>query len=187
MTAHPRAKTAPPPADEDLGYDPSRPSKSQRKRDMTALQDLGVELVDLSRERLEKVALPEELHDAILEAQRIRSHEGRRRQLQYIGKLMRKVEVGPITAQLESWRGSSRAAAAALHQIEQWRENLLADDAALDQLSARLGPIDPQALATLRTKIRSARAEKASDRPPRHYRELFQMLKELLAAQSPAP
>ncbi len=162
------------------GYDPSRPSKSQRKRDMTALQELGAELVELSRERLAQLALPEALFDAVLEAQRIRSHEGRRRQLQYIGKLMRNVEPEPIQAQLALWRGTSRAAANALHRIEHWRDKLLEDDAALTALGREAGALDQERFDALRASIRRAREERASDRPPRHYRQLFQLLRDIL-------
>jgi ribosome-associated protein len=190
MKAQPRHASKAEPAIEstaDLGYDPSRPSKSQRKRDMTALQDLGEELVELTRERLMQLALPEALEEAVLEAQRIRSHEGRRRQLQYIGKLMRSVEVEPIQAQLAVWRGTSRAAAAALHHLEHWRERLLEDDAALAEFTANAGPLEPATLTALRSSVRMARQERAAEREPRHYRELFRLLKEILTAARANP
>src|SRR5256885_5763215 len=86
-----------------------RPSKSQRKRNMHALQDLGVELVELSDERLAAVDLPEPLREAVAEARRITDFEGRRRQMQYIGKLMREIDPEPIRAKLASWKSVSRA------------------------------------------------------------------------------
>ncbi|MGA2550754.1 MAG: ribosome biogenesis factor YjgA [Burkholderiaceae bacterium] len=156
-----------------------KPSKSQRKRDMLALQDLGEELVKLSDERLAALKIPEELSLAVREAQHIRSHEGRRRQLQYIGKLMRSVEVAPIQSQLALWKGTSRAAAAALHQLESWRSRLLLDDAALSEFVAFAGPLEPDDLRSLRQVIRLAREERRAERAPRHYRELFRLLKQL--------
>src|SRR5437867_9162471 len=85
-----------------------RPSKSQRKRDMHALQDLGAELIELSDENLAAVDLPELLLEAVSEARRISDFEGRRRQLQYIGKLMREIDPEPIRAKLASWKSVSR-------------------------------------------------------------------------------
>src|SRR5262245_15608324 len=109
----------------------ARPSKSQRKREMTALQDIGEQLVALDAGRLAQIELPEILQDAILAAQRIRDFEGRRRQLQYIGRLMREVDPAPICAKLEQWRGSARQHIAQQHAVESWRERLLADPDAL--------------------------------------------------------
>ena len=88
--------------------DDKRPSKSQRKKEVHALQDLGVELVALSDERLAALELPERLRDAVMEARRITAREARRRQLQYIGKLMRKVDAEPIRAALAALRARPR-------------------------------------------------------------------------------
>lgn len=154
---------------------------------MTALQGLGEELVDLSRERLVELALPEALLEAVLDAQRIKSHEGRRRQMQFIGKLMRSVEVEPIQDQLAVWRGSSRAAAAALHHLEQWRDKLIASDEALTALAAVAPPIAPDTLKALRSSVRQARQEQATERPPRHYREIFRLLRVILAPPPVTP
>ena len=88
--------------------DDRRPSKTERKKAVHALQDLGVELVALSEEQLAAIELPERLRDAVLEAQRITSREARRRQLQYIGKLMRKVDAAPIRAALAALRAQPR-------------------------------------------------------------------------------
>lgn len=164
-----------------------RPSKSQRKRDMTALQKLGEELVAASRDRLARVDMPDALRSAIHDAQRITSHEGRRRQLQYIGKLMRDVETGPIEAAIAVWRGESGAATAQLHALERWRNRLIDDDAALDALCvAHTAALNPATLKQLRTHIRMARKEQAENRPPRNYRELFQLLKEIFEAEATA-
>ena len=158
-----------------------RPSKSQLKREMTALQKLGEILVDAPRDRVKKVPMPEDVLDAILACQQITSHEGRRRQMQYVGKKMRtleEAEVAVIQKAVDSWRGASKAETAALHAIERQREKLLADDAALTELRDRHPGIDVQQLRTL---IRNARKEQAENKPPKAYREIFQILKSLQA------
>ncbi len=157
----------------------ARPSKSQLKRDMTALQKLGEILVDAPRDRVRKVPMPEDVLEAILACQQISSHEGRRRQLQYVGKKMRtleEAEVAAIQKVVDSWRGASRAETAALHTIERQRERLLADDGALTELRAKHPELDMQHLRTL---IRNARKEQAENKPPKAYREIFQILKSL--------
>ncbi len=158
-----------------------RPSKSQLKREMTALQKLGEILVEAPRDRVKKVPMPEDVLDAILACQQITSHEGRRRQMQYVGKKMRtleEAEVAVIQKTVDSWRGASKAETAALHAIERQREKLLADDAALTALRDRHPGID---LQQLRTLIRNARKEQAEHKPPKAYREIFQILKSLHA------
>ena len=161
-----------------------RPSKSQLKRDMTALQKLGEALVDAPRDRVKKVPMPEDVLDAILECQQITAHGGRRRQLQFVGKKMRALtedEVAAIQKAVDSWRGASKAEAAALHLIERQREQLLADDGALTDLRAKHPELDIQHLRTL---IRNARKEQAENKPPKAYREIFQILKSLQATTS---
>jgi ribosome-associated protein len=163
-----------------------RPSKSQLKREMTALQKLGEILVESPRDRVKKVPMPEDVLDAILACQQISSHEGRRRQLQYVGKKMRTLtedEVATIQKAVDSWRGASKAETAALHAIERQRERLLADDAALTDLRAQYPALDVQQLRTL---IRNARKEQAESKPPKAYREIFQILKSLQAPTAAA-
>ncbi|GGI53351.1 ribosome biogenesis factor YjgA [Oxalicibacterium solurbis] len=158
-----------------------RPSKSELKRQMTALQKLGEELVAEPRDRLKRVPMPEDVRDAILECQKIKDHEGRRRQLQYVGKVMRSLEEDEIAAirkVLDSWKGASKAETAALHAIERQREKLLADDKVLTQLLQIHPQLDAQQLRTL---IRNARKEQAENKPPKAYREIFQILKQLQA------
>lgn len=159
----------------------ARISKSQKKRDMTALQKLGEELVEQSGERLEKVELPETLRDAIGDAQKIHDHEGRRRQMQYIGRLMRDVDVAPIRAALDAWAGASRAEAATLHAIERWRERLIDDDQALtDFASAHGAALNPDTLQQLRATIRTSRKERSEGKPPKHFRELFRLIRDVV-------
>lgn len=156
-----------------------RPSKSQLKREMTALQKLGEELVAEPKERVKRLPMPEDVRDAILECQNIKDHEGRRRQLQYVGKKMRGLEeeeVAAIQKMLDSWRGQSKADTAALHALERRRDKLLKDDKALTELLADYPDANAQ---QLRTMIRNARKEQAENKPPKAYREIFRILKEL--------
>ena len=163
-----------------------RPSKSQLKRDMTALQKLGAELIAEPRERVKRVPMPEDVRDAILECQQITDHEGRRRQLQYVGKKMRTLEdeeVALIRKTIDSWKQPSRAETAAMHAIERRRDKLLADDNALTDLRAQYPDLDVQ---QMRTMIRNARREQAEDKPPKAYREIFQALKQLQTGSAKA-
>jgi ribosome-associated protein len=161
-----------------------RPSKSQLKREMTALQELGEELVSQPKDRVLRVPMPDDVRDAILECQKIKDHEGRRRQMQFVGKKMRSLEEDEIAAiqkMLDSWKGASKAETAAMHALERWRDKLLADDRALTELKEQHPEADMQQLRTL---IRNARKEQAEQKPPKAYREIFQILKQLKAAPS---
>lgn len=153
------------------------PSKTQRKKEMHALQDLGSELLTLSSERLASLDLPEPLRAAVNEAHRLKGFGARRRQLQYIGRLMREVDPVPIQARLAAWDGTSRAHSAWLHEVERWRERLLADPDALADFAAERPGADLQQLHTL---IRSARLEVDGGKPPKHFRALFQALKSII-------
>ncbi|AZP14255.1 ribosome biogenesis factor YjgA [Undibacterium parvum] len=156
-----------------------RPSKSQLKREMTGLQKLGQELIDQPRDRVKRVPMPEDVRDAILECQKIKDHEGRRRQLQFVGKKMRtldETEVALIQKTIDSWKGASKSDTAAMHALERKRDKLLANDTAVTELMAEYPEIDAQ---QLRTMIRNARKEQAESKPPKAYREIFQLLKEL--------
>ncbi|WP_256078118.1 ribosome biogenesis factor YjgA [Massilia sp. YIM B04103] len=167
-----------------------RPSKTELKRQSDALQDLGRELVEQPRDRVKRVPMPEDVRDAILECQNIKNHEGRRRQMQFVGKKMRSLteeEVAAIQRTIEGWKGASKADTAALHALERRREKLLADDNALTTLLGEHAELDAQHLRTL---IRNARKEQAENKPPKAYREIFQILKDLdakaKAAAAPA-
>lgn len=149
-------------------------SKTRKKAQMHALQKLGIELVDLSKERLATMELPETLVDAIREAQRITAHEGRRRQMQYIGRLMRDIDPAPIQERLDAWRGQSKAEVARQHGMERLRDKLIADDAALTEFAQKHPDVDLQALRNL---IRNARKEAAEGRPPKSYREIFKVIR----------
>ena len=158
------------------------PSKTQRKKDMAALQALGERLVELGAERLAAVPLPDDLREAVLEAQRIRSREGRRRQLQYIGKLMRETDPEPIRARFAAWDGQSHAATAAHHRIERWRLRLLDDDGALTEFAREHPGAD---LQRLRACVRAAHRDRLAGRASRHYRDLFRLVRAALDARAP--
>jgi ribosome-associated protein len=154
------------------------PSKTQRKNDAHALQTLGAALVALSRDRLLQIDLPESLRDAVLAAQRITAHEGRRRQLQYIGKLMRNVDPAPIQARLDEWNSVSAEQIARMHRIERWRDRLLTEPAAISELAIEFPLGD---LQQLRTLIRNTLREREHNRPPKSYRAMFQLLRDIIA------
>jgi len=156
-------------------------SKTKRKQEMHALQALGVALVELPESQLGTLALENKLHEAVLAAKRIKSHEAKRRQMQYIGRLMREVDPEPIRARLAAVEGRSSQAAAAHRRLEAWRERLLADDAALTHFASEHPRAD---LQEIRSLIRSARKEQKEGKPPRAYRELFRVLKTLETAGS---
>ena len=155
-----------------------KPSKSQRKRDMTALQKLGQQLVEAPAERVKRIDLPENLRTAIEACRIIKNHEGRRRQLQFIGKIMRcldEVDIAVIQKATESWRGASKAETAAMHALERQRDRLLTQDTALTEFLAQHPQTDAQHLRHL---IRNAKKEQAEGKPPKAYREIFQILKQ---------
>jgi ribosome-associated protein len=161
-----------------------RPSKSELKRQVNALQDLGAALIAEPRDRVKRVPMPEDVRDAILECQLITNHEGRRRQLQYVGKKMRtldEAEIAAIQRAIDSWKGLSKADTNAMHALERRREKLLADDKVLTTLLSENPELDGQHLRTL---IRNARKEQAENKPPKAYREIFQILKQIEAKKN---
>lgn len=154
---------------------PEGPSKTRRKKDSDDLQRLGAELVALSADRLKKVPLPDTLRDAIVDCQRFKM-EARRRQLQYIGKLMRNIDPAPIQAMLDVFNGVSAAEIARQHRIERQRDRLLEDEGLLFELAERHPGADLQRLRVLR---RNALKEREAQKPPRAYREIFRILREI--------
>lgn len=163
-----------------------RPSKTELKRQSDALQDLGTELVNAPRDRVKRMQMPDDVKDVILETQNIKDHEGRRRALQFVGKKMRSLdeeEVAVIRRTIAGWTGASKADTAALHALERRRDKLLADDNALTVLLSEHPELDVQHLRAL---IRNARKEQAESKPPKAYREIFQILKDLAAKNAKA-
>lgn len=159
------------------------PSKSQRKRDMDALQDIGAELTELNEQQLAGIDLPENLRDAVLAARVMKRNEARRRQVQYIGKLMRQVDPAPIRAKLDGFLSVSAEHTAQLHHIERWRDRLLAEPQAVSEFIAAFPEADSQQLRTL---IRNTADERNRNKPPKHFRALFQMIRGLVEARNRA-
>ena len=155
------------------------PSKTQRKKDMHALQAIGEQLVELDPKKLAEFDLPEILVDAITLARPMQKHGARRRQLQYIGRLMREVDASPIQQKLDSWQQNSKHQTARLHQLERWRDRLLSDEHALTEFAKQYPQAD---LQRLRLLIRNAQKEKAAEKPPKSFRLLFQELQASIAA-----
>ena len=149
-------------------------SKTRRKKEMLELQSLGVALVGLPEAQIASLRLDARLEQAVLEAKRMKSHEARRRQMQYLGRLMREADAGPIRARLAEVEGHSAQATARHRRLEAWRERLLADDEALTEFASRYPGAD---LQKLRTSIRNCRKEQKDGKPPHAFRELFRLLK----------
>ncbi|MBL8376329.1 MAG: DUF615 domain-containing protein [Burkholderiales bacterium] len=154
------------------------PSKSQRKRDMTALQGLGARLATLSADRIAELDLPERLADALTDYKRITAHEGARRQMQLIGKLMRDVDPAPLIQALERFSGASRSEVAAMHTAERWRERLLGEAGAMTEFAAAHPASDMQHLRSL---VRGAGGDRSSGRVARDYRELYRAIRAAMA------
>ncbi len=169
--------------DEDFTEDTGRPSKTKQKEAMHELRDLGAELVELSVGQLKRINLPENLFDAVRDCQKITAHGARRRQIQYLGKLMRGVDDEPIRAGLAMLRGESSAETARLHRLERFRVRLLEDESVLAEIAAQWPTVDLQHLRTLR---RNALKEKENNKPPKNFRAIFQVLQDLDKAGAPA-
>ena len=155
-----------------------QPSKTRRKKEMHALQALGEQLVGLAPDALATLALPERLADAIAAARRITGFEARRRQMQYIGRLMREVDAAPTAAGIANMQARSQRANRLQHETENWRDRLLAEEGALTELASAHPGLDTQQLRTL---IRNARREQAQGRAPHAARALFRALRGILA------
>ena len=158
-------------------------SKAQQKREAEAAQALGKELVNLSAAQVktlvDKLDLPDKLCEALLACQSIKAREAHRRQLQYIGKLMRGIELEPIQQQLAQVKLGGQVATAQLHLIERWRDRLLTEgDAAINELQQSYPNTDA---AQVQKLIASAHKESDQKQPPRAARLLFKYLRDLMA------
>jgi ribosome-associated protein len=153
------------------------PSKSQLKRDSQALQDMGAQLVDMPEGKLQKFDLPENLRDAIYEARRLKSREAKRRHLQYIGKLMRTVDIDLIIHTLEKMDHQSQTYRQHFAQLEGWRDRLINQGSpAIEDFIQHYPQADRQQLRNLQ---RQANREKESNKPPAAARKLFTYLREI--------
>ena len=185
--------------DQDSGFDPegdaphgaeygyTKPSKSMLKRESADLQALGKQLLELPDSRLKDLDMPERLRDALDAYKRTRSFEGKRRQLQFIGKVMREVDAEPLREAVAQFQLGHARNALALHQAERWRAELLADDK--DVLTRWAQDFPESDLQQLRNLVRSARkdaAEVPEKRSGRAFRELFQFIKHAMEAQEEA-
>lgn len=166
------------PGDDAVAADfQERPSKTRLKQDSHALQELGEAVVALPDSRLNTLAIAEQLLDAIRQYKKTRTHEGKRRQMQYIGKLMRVHDVEPIRQAVTDMQLGRAQDSLALHTAERWRAELIADDDAATRWITDHPQTDVQQLRSL---IRAARKDAAlvpEKRSGRAYRELFQFIK----------
>jgi len=154
-------------------------SKSELKREMHRRQSLGEELIKLNNDQLNQFDLPDALVDAIHLAKTIHQRGAIKRQLQYIGRLMRDLDPGPIQEKLETLKGHSKQAHAQLHAIERWRDRLLAEgDHALEQLIEEHPETDRQRVRQL---LRSAHKEHKENKPPKSFRALFKYLRDIIS------
>ena len=161
--------------------DPRPPSRSQKKRDSAALQVLGGKLAELPESALAKLDLPPRLLEAIVEFKALAKHEAKRRQLQFIGALMRDTDADPLALAVEDMESGNRSQAREFHAVEAWRAALLVgDESGLEGIVA-LAPEAEQVevRSRIRQLARNARAEAEKNKPPRSSRALFRLLREL--------
>ncbi|SFB72811.1 ribosome-associated protein [Polaromonas sp. OV174] len=165
------------------------PSKTQLKAEADEKQALGEALLTLRADLMARLDLPEKLLDALKQVKRITNFEGRRRQMQFIGKLMRPLDMTPIRAAIDEQANGSADLTLMLHLAEQWRDKLVADDEALGAWLTEHPDTDSQQLRAL---IRQARKDATPEKPgeaPRHgksYREIFQLVKQAMSKEADA-
>lgn len=161
--------------DEELDLGPSR---SQIKRDMQALQDLGSTLVKLSTKDLAKIPLPEKLAGAIAHAKELRSNSAFKRQIQFIGKIIRSLDMAPVLQALDAIRQCGQQSTSHFHAIEQWRDRIINEgQSALNEFVGQHPEVDRQQLRQL---MLNAAKEAKQGKPPKSARNLFKLLRELL-------
>ncbi len=162
--------------EEDFTEPTGRPSKTKQKAAMHELRDLGEELVDLPLSQLKRLNLPEEIYAAVRDCQKITAHGARRRQVMYLGKLMRSTDDEPIRAGLALMRGENSAENARLQRLERMRARLLADETMLTEVGNTWPGAD---LTHLRQLRRNALKEQEASKPPKNFRAIYQVLKAL--------
>lgn len=162
-----------------------RETRAEKKKRALQLENLGEALVKLPAGKLARVTLPDDLRDAVMEARRITAHGGYRRQVQFIGRIMRSIDARPIAAQLEAMTQEDAPSSAAFRAAERWRDRLIDEgDAALTALVQERPDADRTALRQL---ARQAVVEKNKGKPPHASRALFRALHALLRAPDSAP
>lgn len=157
-------------------------SKTQKKKQMDELQELGMALTRLSGDTLKKISLPEDLYEAVREYKKITGNGAIKRQAQYIGRLMRDTDPAPIRTFLAQLNGENQAHNAFLQRVEHARSRLLAQD---DALTAFVADYPHADTAALRTLIRNARKEQEAGKPPKNFRALYQALKAVMDPSAP--
>jgi ribosome-associated protein len=162
--------------DDEFDTEELPPSKSQLKRDAHALQQLGTELLEVKEDTWQALQLPDGLIAALREARRMPSRGARKRQLQYIGKLMRDIDPEPIQHYFEQLRLETRHLARKHHELEDWRDRMIAEgDTAIEEFLVPHPAADRQHLRQL---VRQARKEQAADKPPKSSRALFRYIRD---------
>jgi len=158
-------------------FSPDKKSKTQKKQEMIALQELGEELARLNAAQLTKIPLSDELREAIFAVQSMSKHGARYRQMQYIGKLMREADVAHIQEALDILRNKNNLATAHFHQFEKWRDQLIAgNEEIMNDVLHSFPDVDIQHLRQL---VRNAQKEQADGKSPKASREIFQYLKQM--------
>jgi ribosome-associated protein len=152
-------------------------SKTKLKAEADAAQSIGKSLVDLPKDKLIKLALPETLFDAVIEAKRLTANGAIRRQMQYLGRLMRDIDSAPIVEQLQAWEGKNTQENARFHSMERWRDRMIENAEAVSEFLVTYPHTDSQQLRTL---IRNAQKEAATNKPPKSSRELFKLIRTVI-------
>ncbi|HSF71782.1 MAG TPA: ribosome biogenesis factor YjgA [Methylotenera sp.] len=152
-------------------------SKTKLKAEADAAQSIGKSLVGLPKDKLIKLALPEALFDAVLEAKRLTANGAIRRQMQYLGRLMRDIDSAPIVEQLQAWEGKNTQENARFHSMERWRDRMIESAEAVSEFLVAHPQTDSQQLRTL---IRNAQKEAAANKPPKSSRELFKLIRAII-------
>ncbi|NWO56985.1 ribosome biogenesis factor YjgA [Chromohalobacter israelensis] len=154
-----------------------RPSKTQRKNEMKALQALGERIIAMSEAERARLPLSEDMRFAVEETSRIRSHEGRRRHMQYVGKVMRREDLPAIQAAFDAMEQEAVRRDQAFHRLERWRDRLI-DDTSAESLEAFIAEYPDVDRQTLRQLIRNAKSERQREKPPTNARKLFRLIRE---------
>ena len=156
-------------------------SKTKLKAEADAQQAIGKKLIELSKDKLTKLNLPETLYEAVLESKRLTANGAIRRQLQYIGRLMRETDTAPIVEQLSRWEGKHNDENARFHDIERWRDRLINESGtSQSNVLQEFVALYPQTdIQQLRNLIRNAQKEQLANKPPKSSRELFKLLRDV--------
>ncbi len=159
-------------------------SKTKRKAEADAQQMVGKKLIALTKDQINKLNLEERLHDAVMEAKRLTANGAIRRQLQYIGRLMRDTDIEPIVEQLARWEGKNNEENARFHALERWRDRLIQEspEPQSDALQEFLAAYPNADVQQIRTLCRNALKEQTNNKPPKSTRELFKLLRETIEA-----